>query len=103
MSFQCGKCERSFSSQGALNGHQRSHSFFQFLGTLRPKEEREKERKDAHDSIVFAAIKHFSHNYTKTGEPTHCDVCAVVKEKVDGPLIRDMVAWMENGKAKETK
>ena len=98
MQFKCKKCPRSFRSQGALNGHQQKHSFFHFIGSLRPKEEREKERKDAHDSIVIAAIKHFSQNYTKTGETPHCDICVVVKEKIDGPLIRDMVAWMESDK-----
>src|SRR5438876_1225922 len=65
--LQCSKCKRQFETQGALNGHQRTHSFFHFLGTLRPSEVREKERKEAHDKIVIAAIKHFSQNSRMKG------------------------------------
>jgi len=96
--LKCKKCERTFKSQGALNGHQRSHSFFRFIRTLRSTEEREEERKDAEKSIVIAAIKHFSHNYHKTGEKPHCDMCVVIKEKIDRPLIQDLLAWFDSEK-----
>lgn len=94
MNYPCAKCERAFDTQGALNGHQRSHSFFNFLGKSMPKEFREKEQQEAKDRIMVVAIGHYSRN-----DEAHCDVCAAVAEVVDKPLMRDLVAYFESEKA----
>jgi hypothetical protein len=86
--FGCSKCERSFPSQGALNGHQRSHSFFSFLGKTMPREFREEEQEQARTRVMLAAIHHYTRN-----SATHCDVCEAVSETVDRPLMRDLVAY----------
>ena len=91
MKHPCSKCSRSFDTQGALNGHQRSHSFFNFLGKQMPKEFRDKELEERNVRIVLAAIKH----YTQNNDESHCDVCAVVYDVVDKPLMRDLVAYFE--------
>lgn len=93
--FPCTKCERTFDTQGALNGHQRSHSFFAFLGKSMPKEFREKEHQDAKDKIMIAAIHHRS----RENNDEHCDVCAAVAEVVDKPLLRDLMAYFESEKS----
>lgn len=96
--FNCSKCTRSFPTVGALNGHQRSHSFFAFLGKTMPKEFREKEQQDARDRIMIAAIKHHSLNPAVDGEP-HCDICAVVYDVIDKPLMRDLAAYFDSEKS----
>ena len=93
MALKCDKCSRTFPTQGALNGHQRSHSFFAFLGKSMPKEFREREQQDARDKVMIAAISHYSKN-----DETHCDICATVAEVVDRPLMRDLVAYFEANK-----
>ena len=91
----CPKCPRTFKTQGALNGHQRSHSFFNFLGKQMPKEFRDEEQEEARTGIMIAAIKHRS----QFNDPEHCDVCAAVYEVVDRPLMRDLLAYFEQENA----
>jgi hypothetical protein len=88
----CSKCPRTFPTQGALNGHQRSHSFFTFLNKSMPAELREQEQEEARTRVMIAAIHHF----TREGDASHCDVCEAVSETVDKPLMRDLVAYFES-------
>ena len=90
--MKCPKCKRTFPTQSALNGHQRSRSFFTFLGKQMPKEFREKEQEERRTRIMLAAIKHYSQN----NDESHCDVCAVVYENVDKPLVRDLAEYFES-------
>lgn len=90
--LKCDKCTRTFETQGALNGHQRSHSFFAFLGKQIPKEFRERQREESQIKIVMAAIKHRG----LYKDETHCDICAVVNEVIDQPLLRDMAEYFES-------
>jgi hypothetical protein len=92
--FKCGKCTRTFKTQGALNGHQRRHTFFTFLGKQMPKDFRDKEYEERQARIVLAAIKHYGQN----NDESHCDVCAVVYEVIDKPLMRDLAAYFESEK-----
>ena len=92
----CDKCPRTFKTQGALNGHQRSHSFFAFLGKSMPPEFREKEQGEARDKVMIAAIAHYCRH-----DETHCEVCAAVQDVVDKPLMRDLAAYFESSKLVE--
>jgi len=96
--MQCPKCSRQFTTQGALNGHQRSHSFHTFQAKLPNQAERRAQRDKLNAEIVVAAIGHYTRNcqirqLSRQTEP-HCDICAVVS-KVDGLILQDLSVWLE--------